>query len=258
VIDVQRLPDDREIPIDKVGVKGLRYPITVLDRDRGSQQTVASVNLYVNLPQHFKGTHMSRFVEVLNEHRGAIDIRDFGKLLHDIKHRLEAQSAHAELVFPYFVLKKAPVSGLEAMVDYEVAFIGSIDAQDKKSISVVMKVPITTVCPCSKEIADRGAHNQRGMVTLTVGFNNFVWIEDLIRMAEQAGSGELYALLKREDEKFCTETAFDRPRFVEDVVREIGQKLREAPDIRWFRVEVENLESIHNHNAYACVEMKKA
>jgi len=249
------MPDHRDLPIDKVGVKGLRYPITILDRDRGEQQTVASINMYVSLPREFKGTHMSRFIEVLNEHRHSIDIGHFKDMLPEIKTRLNAKSAHVEFNFPYFITKKAPVSKKEGLIDYDVTYLGSIDENDKRSMALTVKVPIQTVCPCSKEISLRGAHNQRGWVTLSVRLQKFMWLEELIELVESAGSGELYALLKREDEKYCTEYAFDHPRFVEDVVREIGAKLRDNPSVGWFRVESENMESIHNHNAYACIEM---
>ena len=257
MLDVQRMPDNREIPIDKVGVKGIRCPITVLDKDRGEQQTVASVCMTVNLPEHFKGTHMSRFIEILNEHRGSMDIRNFSRLLAEVKRRLEAHSAHIVLDFPYFITKRAPVSGAEGMMDYDVTYSASIDQEDRQDVTLTVRVPIATVCPCSKEISDRGAHNQRGIVTLSIRFRHFIWLEDLICLIESAGSGELFALLKREDEKFCTEHAYDNPRFVEDVVREIGTRLRDDSNVVWFKVEAENIESIHNHNAYACIELDR-
>ena len=257
MIDVQCMPDHRELPIDKVGVKGLRYPITVLDKDQGKQRTVASINMYVNLPHQFKGTHMSRFIEILNECRGAIDIRKFREILKETKRRLDAESAYIELSFPFFFMKKAPFTESEGLVDYDVNYVGEIDENDKQTTTISLRVPISTVCPCSKEISERGAHNQRGIVTLAVRLDGFMWIEDLIRIVEKAGSGEVFALLKREDEKYCTEAAFDNPRFVEDVVREIGFRLRDDPNINWFKVESENLESIHNHNAYACIEIDK-
>ncbi len=255
--DVQQMPDHRSMPIDKVGVKGLRYPITVLDKNRGEQHTVARINAYVNLPHQFKGTHMSRFIEILNEYRGSIDIRHFETILLEVKKRLNAESAHIEIEFPYFATKQAPVSGLEGLMDYDVGYYGTIDEQDRATFTMKVVVPITTVCPCSKEISERGAHNQRGHVTLEVDVRRFVWLEDLIELVDQAGSGPLFALLKREDEKFVTERAYDNPRFVEDVVREIGVVLRDDPNVRWFRVESENIESIHNHNAYACIELDK-
>lgn len=257
MIDVQKMPDHREMPIDKVGVKGLRYPINVLDRDHGEQQTIASVNMYVNLPHQFKGTHMSRFIEILNENRGEIDIRRFDDILPEIKKRLDAESAHLELSFPYFIKKKAPVSKVEALVDYDVTLSGEIDANDKRTTQVTLKVPISTVCPCSKEISLRGAHNQRGLVTLSVRFNKFIWLEDLIDLVESTGSCKLYAMLKREDEKYCTEQAYDNPKFVEDVVRDIGAVLRDDSNVVWFSVESEHMESIHNHNAYASIEVDK-
>ena len=257
MIDVQNQSDHRELPIDMVGVKGVRCPVTVLDRARGRQNTVATISVFVDLPQHFKGTHMSRFIELLNEHRGSIDIREFGRILEQVKSRLEARSASIELHFPYFITKKAPISGLEAPMDYDVIYRGRIDEQDRQTLSLCVKVPIATVCPCSREISDRGAHNQRGVVTLSLRVKRFVWLEDLIQMVEKAGSGELYALLKREDEKYCTESAYDHPRFTEDVVREIGAQLRDDANVVWFKVESETIESIHNHNAYACIEMDK-
>jgi len=240
-----------------VGVKGLRYPITVLDKNEGQQRTIASINMYVSLPQHFKGTHMSRFIEILNKHSGSLDIRSFGKLLPEIKEKLEADSAYVELHFPYFIKKHAPVSGSESLVDYDVIYKGIIDHDNNKSMWITVHVPICTVCPCSKEISDRGAHNQRGMVRLSIQMKKFMWLEDLILLVESAGSGQLYALLKREDEKFCTEFAYDHPRFVEDVVREVGARLRDDANVTRFKVETETIESIHNHNAYACIEMDK-
>lgn len=257
MIDVQKMPDYREMAIDKVGIKGIRYPITVLDKNEGKQRTVATINLYCDLPAHFKGTHMSRFIEILNENRGAIDIRDFSKILKEIKARLEARSAYIELKFPYFLTKTAPVSGAEGMVDYDVIFTAGINGDDQVSNAMKLAIPITTLCPCSKEISEYGAHNQRGLVRLSVKLGRFVWLEDFIGLVEQAGSGEIFSVLKREDEKACTEFAYENPRFVEDVVREIGMRLRDDPNVVWFKVESENFESIHNHNAYACIEMDK-
>lgn len=258
MIDVQKMQDEREMPIDKVGVKGLHYPITVLDKNKGEQKTIASINMYVNLPHHFKGTHMSRFVEILNEYHGSIDIKKFDEIIGKVKQKLEAESAHVEMSFPYFIKKPAPVSKIEALVDYSVTLRGAINRNNEQTLFISVKVPVTTVCPCSKEISDRGAHNQRGWVTLSVQTEKFVWIEDLIHLVETSGSGELYSLLKREDEKYCTEKAYDNPRFVEDVVREIGSVMRDDENVVWFKVESENMESIHNHNAYACIEMDKS
>jgi GTP cyclohydrolase I len=253
--DVQSMPDARNIPIDKVGVKGIEYPITVLDREDGSQHTVASINMYVNLPRQFKGTHMSRFVEVLNRFRGQMDIRNFPLILAAIKKDLRAEEAHLEVSFPYFVKKTAPVSGAESLMEYRCTIHGVIDGEVSMGVKVL--VPVTTLCPCSKEISESGAHNQRGTVDLSVKFDRFLWIEDLIDMVESSCSCDIYALLKREDEKYVTEKAYANPMFAEDVVRSIAEKLLADDNISWFSVEFENIESIHNHNAYARIERDK-
>ncbi len=256
MIDVQNQPDDRNIPIDKVGVKNIRYPITVLDRMNGTQQTVASINMYVNLPHHYKGTHMSRFVELLSEHSNNINLRNLPDILEEMKERLEAQSAHIEMEFPYFLNKSAPVSGAQGLMEYNISFRGSLNGSGMDLV-VEVGVPVTTLCPCSKEISESGAHNQRGMVRLAVRFKRFIWIEDLIRLVEESASSEVYSVLKREDEKQVTERAYDNPMFVEDVVREVAVKLRDDPNIVWFAVDSENFESIHNHSAYAYIERDK-
>ncbi len=257
--DVQNTIDHRQLPINKVGIKDLRIPITVRDRRNGVQRTVASVDMCVELPRYFKGTHMSRFVEVLNEHQGIIDIRHFGHILHAMKNRLEADVAHLNIRFPYFIEKIAPVSGARSLMDYDCIYEGSVGKDDVVDYIIGVVVPVTTLCPCSKEISDRGAHNQRSFVTLKVRFapHRFVWIEDLIKIAEKAASSELYALLKRPDEKYVTEKAYDNPRFVEDMVREIASALMDMDEIVWLHVESEHLESIHNHNAYAMIEIDK-
>jgi GTP cyclohydrolase IB len=251
--DVQNQRDHRKIDIDKVGVKNIRYPITVLDRANGSQQTVASINMYVNLPHQYKGTHMSRFIELLSEHSANINVSNIPDILEEMKRRLDAESAHIEIEFPYFIEKAAPVSGASGLMEYTVAFRGSLNGQGMDLV-VEIGVPVTTLCPCSKEISADGAHNQRGMVRLAVRFNRFIWIEDLIAMVEGSASSDVFSLLKREDEKFVTERAFENPMFVEDVVREVSRKLVEDPNIIWFAVDSENFESIHNHSAYAYVE----
>jgi GTP cyclohydrolase I len=253
MIDVQSQPDDRNIAIDKVGVKNIRYPITVLDRANGTQQTVASINMYVDLPHQYKGTHMSRFIEVLSEHSNNINIRNLHGILEEMKARLDAASAHMEVEFPYFIDKTAPVSGARGLMEYGVAFRGSLNASGYDLV-VEVNVPVTTLCPCSKEISEGGAHNQRGMVRLAVRFTRFIWIEDLIRLVEESASSEVFSLLKREDEKHVTDRAYATPMFVEDVVREVARKLEQDPNIRWFAVDSENFESIHNHSAYAFVE----
>jgi len=253
MIDVQNERDTRNIPINKVGVKGVKYPITVLDRAHGTQAVSAAINMYVNLPHHFKGAHMSRFIEVLNEFRGQINIKTFHVVLEKMRQRLRAQSAHMEITFPYFIQKRAPVTKAKSLMEYTCFFCGSHDGEHT-DFKVGVQVPVTTVCPCSKEISTAGAHNQRGIVTVFVRFKKFFWIEDLIRIVEESASGEVYSLLKRPDEKFVTEKAYNNPMFVEDVVRSVAMKLRGEPNFPWYSIEAENFESIHNHSAYAYVE----
>ncbi|MCP4682031.1 MAG: GTP cyclohydrolase I FolE2 [Desulfobacterales bacterium] len=253
--DIQNHKDYRNIDIDQVGVKGIRYPITVLDKYMGKQQTVAEINMYVNLPRYYKGTHMSRFVEILNEHSRRISLQNFTKILGEMQSRLDAESAHMEISFPYFVNKAAPVTGAEGLMEYRCSFKGSLNKGS--DLVIIIHVPISTLCPCSKEISDFGAHNQRGEVRLQVRFKKFVWIEDLIEIVEQSASSDVYSVLKREDEKHVTEKAYENPMFVEDIVREIALKLDNDSNITWFSVESENFESIHNHNAYAYVEKYK-
>lgn len=256
IADVQSQPDHRNIPIDKVGVKNIRYPITVLDRDRGKQQTVATINMYVDLPHDHKGTHMSRFVEILSKYSHNIDIRNLREILEEMKRRLNARSAHLEVEFPYFMEKHAPISKARSLMGYTVVYRGSLEA-GRMDLVVEVQVPVTTLCPCSREISEVGAHNQRGIVRLAVRFKRFIWIEDLIRLVENSASSEVYSLLKREDEKFVTEHAYHHPMFVEDIVREICRKLESDPNIVWFAVDSENFESIHNHSAYAYIERDK-
>ncbi|MEW6262776.1 MAG: GTP cyclohydrolase FolE2 [Thermodesulfobacteriota bacterium] len=256
MIDVQNLEDERRIDIDKVGVKNIRYPITVLDKAKGQQRTVASVNMYVNLPHKYKGTHMSRFIEILSEYRHEISPQNLSNILEEMKRRLNAESAHMELTFPYFIEKKAPVSGTSSLMEYTCSFNGSVNGQGR-DIIVSVAVPITTLCPCSKEISQHGAHNQRGEVRLAIRFKRFLWIEDMIRLVETSCSSEVFSLLKRNDEKYVTEHAYDNPMFVEDVVREIAHKLEPDDNITWFSVSAENFESIHNHSAYAFIERTK-
>lgn len=254
--DVQSYPDSRKIAIDKVGIKSIRHPIRVADKAAGVQHTVATFNMYVHLPHHFKGTHMSRFVEILNGYEREISVENFEDMLRQMVTRLEAESGHVEMNFPYFVNKKAPVSGVESLIDYDVTFIGEIrEGRYQQRIKVL--VPVTSLCPCSKKISDYGAHNQRSHVTLTVRTNTFVWIEDIVRVAEQNASCELYGLLKRPDEKYVTERAYDNPKFVEDLVRDIAAELNRDERIDAYVVEAENFESIHNHSAYALIERDK-
>lgn len=254
--DVQNRPDTRNINIDKVGVKDIRYPVTVRDKAREAQRTVASVNMYVDLPHHYKGTHMSRFIEVLSHHRDSISPQSIPTILSDIKSRLNAASAHLELTFPFFIEKKAPVSGAVSLMEYTCSLCGQQDDQGS-DLTVGVIVPITTLCPCSKEISQFGAHNQRGLVNVVVRYNKFFWIEDLIRLVETSCSSEVFSLLKRADEKFVTEAAYENPMFVEDVVREVAVKLMADDAFTWFSIAAENFESIHNHSAYAYIEHRR-
>lgn len=252
--DIQNQPDYRQIEIQNVGVKDIKYPITVRDKIYGFQHTVATFNMYVNLPHRFKGTHMSRFIEILNEYRQGIDLRNITEILRKMKSTLNAESAHVEIEFPYFIEKEAPISGAKGLMEYTCRFIGSTDSEDKEKLIVGIVVPVTTLCPCSKAISAQGAHNQRSKVAVHLRFKKFFWIEDVISLVEASASSQVYSLLKREDERYVTERAYDNPMFVEDVVRSIAEKLAADPNFIWFRVESENMESIHNHNAYARVE----
>jgi GTP cyclohydrolase I len=253
MIDIQNQKDERNINIKKVGVKGLKYPIVVLDRARETQQVNATINMYVSLLHRFKGTHMSRFVEVLNEIREQVNIRTFHSILEKIRAKLRAESAHIEIEFPYFIEKTAPMSGAKSLMEYHCQFIGTCN-DSRMDFLVGMVVPVTTVCPCSKEISRSGAHNQRSIVTVRVRFRKFFWIEDVITLVERSASGEVYSLLKRVDEKFVTEKGYDNPMFVEDVVRNVAGSLNQDANFTWYSVEAENFESIHNHSAYAYVE----
>jgi GTP cyclohydrolase I len=255
MLDIQNQKDHRNIAIDKVGVKNIRYPITVLDKAIKTQQTVAAINMYVDLPKDYKGTHMSRLVEILNEHDRMISIKNFSDILSTMKKRLNAESAHIEISFPYFIMKTSPATRSPGLMEYQCTFEGSLNKG--KDLIVMIQVPITTLCPCSKEISAHGAHNQRGNVKLQVRFKKFVWIEDLIKLVEECASCEVYSVLKREDEKYVTEKAYQNPKFVEDIVRDIAEKLENDNNIIWFAVESENFESIHNHNAYAYIERSK-
>lgn len=251
--DKQSERDYRELRIDKVGVRGLRFPIRVRDKANTIQNTVATVGLFVDLPKEFKGTHMSRFLEVLNAHGNVIHVENIGDILSALQTKLHAATSHLEMEFPYFLSKRAPASGKESLMDYTARFEATACGQDLDFVLTV-KANVTTLCPCSKAISARGAHNQRGEVTVQVRFRQPIWIEDLIAIMEKSASSELYALLKREDEKFVTERAYDNPVFVEDLVRNVAVKLNAHPDVTWYKVEAENQESIHNHNAYACIE----
>jgi GTP cyclohydrolase I len=251
--DIQSQPDFRQIPIDKVGIKNLRYPITVRDRRDGFQHTIAAINMFVDLPHDNKGTHMSRFVELLHLLRPDVSLEKFSVILENMKKHLNAASAHLEMTFPYFIEKSAPVSTSPGLMDYTCSIRGSSDPNGRVDLVSEVVVPISSVCPCSMEISDNGAHNQRGEVKLCTRFKKFIWMEDMIELVEGAASCDVFSVLKRVDEKSVTERAFANPKFVEDIVRDVAKKLNADDNITWFAVSAENFESIHNHSAYASI-----
>jgi GTP cyclohydrolase I len=255
--DVQSSADSRELPINKVGIKSIRHPVKVLDKTGGVQHTIATFNMYVGLPHNFKGTHMSRFVEILNSDAREVSVENFETMLREMVVKLEAKTGHLEMSFPYFINKEAPISKVKSLLDYEVTFTGEIldDNSFRQTTRVV--VAATSLCPCSKKISERGAHNQRSHITITATTNSFVWIEEIVQMAESQASCELYGLLKRPDEKHVTERAYDNPKFVEDIVRDVAGVLNADARIDAYVVESENFESIHNHSAYALIEKNK-
>jgi len=251
--DIQSEPDFRKIPIDKVGIKNLRYPITVRDRRDGFQHTIAAINMFVDLPHDNKGTHMSRFVELLHLLHPDVSLKKFSVILENMKKQLNAASAHLEMTFPYFIEKTAPVSTAPGLMDYTCSIRGSSDPNGRVDLVSEVVVPVTSVCPCSMEISDHGAHNQRGEVKLSTRFKKFIWMEDMIELVESSASCDVFSVLKRSDEKSVTETAFANPKFVEDIVRDVAKKLIADENITWFSVSAENFESIHNHSAYASI-----
>ena len=255
--DIQKIADTRGIAIDQVGISDLKYPIQVLDRNGKPFSVVAEISMSVHLPHHFKGTHMSRFLEVLTSHEGEITMRTLPAILRDLKAKLDAESAYIDVKFPYFIEKEAPVSMAKGKVGFECTFIGSSNGV-KDDFALRVKVPVTTLCPCSKEISDRGAHNQRGYVTLEVttrelspGKWDIVWIEELVEIAEKSASAPVYSVLKRPDERHVTMQAYDNPAFVEDVVRNCSVILNNDIRIKTYKIGVVNQESIHEHNAFA-------
>ena len=256
ISDIQSSQDTRRIDIDRVGIKDIRHPVVVRDRCGREQHTVASFNMYVGLPHNFKGTHMSRFVEILNHHEYEITVESFKRMMAEMSNLLHAKVGHIEMTFPYFVMKAAPVSGVKSLIDYDVTFIGRVQ-EGVSSIQVKVVVPITTLCPCSKDISDYGAHNQRSHVTVLVRIRDFLSIEGIIDIVESVASCELYGLLKRPDEKYVTERAYDNPKFVEDIVRDVAVRLNDDARVAAYVVESENFESIHNHSAYAMLERDK-
>ena len=256
IADVQSSADTRHIAIDKVGIKDIRHPVKVRDRTGGEQHTIANFNMYVNLPHNFKGTHMSRFVAILNQHEREIGVETFKEMLVEMTDLLEAEAGHIEMSFPYFINKAAPVSGVQSLLDYDVTFIGD-SSGGTQSMWIKVVVPVTSLCPCSKKISDYGAHNQRSHVTVSVRTSGFMWLEEVIDIVEQEASCELYGLLKRPDEKVVTERAYNNPKFVEDMVRDVAARLNADERVRAYSVASENFESIHNHSAYALIERDK-
>jgi len=254
--DTQNIQDTRHIAIDQVGIKDIRHPIVVSDRSGGEQHTIASFNMYVSLPHNFKGTHMSRFVEILNQHEYEITVESFKRMITEMAERLDAKKGHIEMSFLYFINKAAPVSGVESLMDYQVSFVGELNEKESY-VLVKVVVPVTTLCPCSKSISDYGAHNQRSHITVCVKTKGFVWIEELVEIVEKVASCELFGLLKRPDEKYVTERAYDNPKFVEDIVRDVAVQFNNEERISAYVVESENFESIHNHSAYAKIEHDK-
>lgn len=253
--DVQSTPDTRRLDIDRVGIKSIRHPARIQERDGGVQHTIAHFNMYVGLPHHFKGTHMSRFVEILHRER-EISVDSFQQMLSEMTQRLNADAGHIEMSFPFFVMKRAPVTGVESFMDYKASLIGEID-HGTAGMCIKVVVPVTSLCPCSKKISDRGAHNQRSHMSIRVRLREHMWIEELIDMAESEASCELWGILKRPDEKYVTERAYDNPKFVEDMVRDVAMRLNGDERVKAYVVESENFESIHNHSAYALIERDK-
>lgn len=254
--DVQGRADPRAIPIQQVGIRAVRHPLQICDRHGAVQSTIAQCNMYVSLPAHLKGTHMSRFVEILNQQEAPLSVTSFHEMLTQMGDRLEADTARLEMRFPFFVQKTAPISGVKSLLDYEVEMIGALTPRGFQLTLGVM-VPVTSLCPCSKSISEYGAHNQRAHVWVHVRSDEAVWIQDIIDLIEAEASCQLYGLLKRPDEKYVTEYAYDHPKFVEDMVRDVALRLQQDARVRWFSVSSENFESIHNHSAYAKIEMEK-
>lgn len=238
--------------LKQVGIKNISYPVNVRQKSGGHQRTVATISLQASMPREYRETYVSTFTSILNKYQEDMSVTIFPQLLEELKNELRADSARMEMTFPYFIEKKAPVSGTSSLMEYTCRFTGSTDKEKEFVLSVW--VPITTLCPCSKEISEYGAHNQRAEVNLNVKYKGFIWAEDLVTMIETGASCEVFALLKRPDEKYVTEKAYINPMFVEDVVRMVAEAAQKHPDIYWFSVGVESFESIHKHSAYAYVD----
>jgi len=254
--DVQGRHDTRQIPINRVGIKDISHPITVRNRDGSTSASIATFSMSVSLPHDQKGTHMSRFVQMLNEQETVISAKNFHQMLTDMVQRLEAQSGYIEMQFPYFIEKAAPVSGVKSLMDYQVNLVGQIDNGHLDS-TLEVTIPVKSLCPCSKQISEYGAHNQRSHITVGINCSTKLWLNELIKMVEAQASAELYAILKRPDEKFITEQAYNNPKFVEDVVRDVANEFDNNDKILRYYVHAENFESIHNHSAFAVIEHDK-
>jgi GTP cyclohydrolase I len=254
--DVQARADSRRIPINKVGIKDVYHPVRVKDRASGEQHTIANFNMYVALPHNFKGTHMSRFVELLHGNEREISVESFRDILAQMTEKLNAQTGHIEMEFPFFVMKKAPVSGVESLMNYQASLIGELH-NGKSELWLKVVVAATSLCPCSKDISKYGAHNQRSHITIKAKVDGHMWLEELIDIAESEASCEVFGILKRADEKHVTERAYENPKFVEDIVRDVAVRMNNEDRVRAYVVEAENFESIHNHSAYALIEKDK-
>ena len=252
--DIQSSPDHRRLAIQQVGVKGLRYPLALIDAAGETHATVATLAMTVGLPPEVKGTHMSRFVEMLERERPALTLRDLRQMFAEMLVHLQANSGRIELRFPYFIRKRAPVSGVASLLDIDAGIDVWAEPGGRVDMALAVTVPVTSLCPCSKEISAYGAHNQRSHLSLRVQLGADMTLEELVRIAEEQASCEVFGLLKRPDEKWVTERAYDNPKFVEDLVRDIALRLQAEPRIGNWSVASENFESIHNHSAYALIE----
>ncbi len=255
--DIQNESDSRNIPINKVGVGDVRYPVFLKDRQHGEQHTIGTVDMYVNLPENFRGTHMSRFIEILHSHANRMELQNVQEILLDMKHHLRANEAHMRMMFPYTIEKHAPVTGIQSQLVIDCAFDATLDKDNHFIFVLVVTVPVQTVCPCSKAISERGAHNQRAYVTVKLKMTKMVWIEEVVESIESAASSPVFPLLKRSDEKYVTELGYDNPKFVEDVARDLAILLKKDRRVKWFNLSVNSQESIHNHQAYACLEWER-
>lgn len=260
MVDVHLEGDQRGIAIDRVGVRDISYPVVVLDRNQGKQHTVAKISMAVNLPHDLKGTHMSRFIEILSGYDGQMSIHTLPVILRELKERLKADEAQIAVTFPFFMERVAPESGASALMDYQCSLMGEMNC-DSDDLVLRVEVPVASLCPCSKKISDYGAHNQRGYVTMDVrstrskeGIPSNICVEDLVEIAESSASAPVYPLLKRTDERHVTMLAYDNPAFVEDIVRGVAQRLEKDKRVAWFQVQVVNHESIHSHNVFASVQ----